>query len=110
MKKNVADKWIKALRSKKYKQCRGQLKFDGRHCCFGVLCDLYYRGKHKNPNRFGDSILYVPDEVKEWAGLKTYNGVFECAPGQKTSLIDRNEEGETFKQIANYIKRHREEL
>lgn len=47
MKKLVAEKWVKALRSKKYKQGRNALKMKNnstgmtRHCCLGVLCELY---------------------------------------------------------------------
>ena len=32
-------KWIAALLSGQYKQCRGQLKSAGRHCCLGVARD-----------------------------------------------------------------------
>jgi len=37
MKKSLADKWVKALRSGKYEQGTRQLKTkDGRLCCLGV--------------------------------------------------------------------------
>lgn len=32
--------WVEALRSKKYKQCRGSLKSRGKFCCLGVLGDI----------------------------------------------------------------------
>lgn len=46
MNKDIAKKWVRALRGKHYKQGRGALKVkakDGtvRHCCLGVLCELY---------------------------------------------------------------------
>lgn len=50
MKPEIAEKWIKALRSKKYKQGQHVLKKKtpaGRieHCCLGVLCELYNEQK-----------------------------------------------------------------
>jgi len=42
MKKEIAERWVKALTSGKYQQGKGQLKSnDGKSfCCLGVLCDL----------------------------------------------------------------------
>ena len=48
MKTELKQRWVKALRSGKYKQGRGQLRLnDGigdekifLHCCIGVLCEL----------------------------------------------------------------------
>lgn len=31
-------KWVEALRSGEYKQCRGKFEFAGKFCCLGVLC------------------------------------------------------------------------
>lgn len=46
MKKKIALQWAEALRSGKYKQGKKALKYKTsagvvRHCCLGVLCDLY---------------------------------------------------------------------
>ncbi len=35
------EEWAQALESGEYKQGRGELRADGKHCCLGVLCDLY---------------------------------------------------------------------
>jgi hypothetical protein len=54
MKKTVAEKWVNALRSKKYKQGRNALKMKNnktgtvRHCCLGVLCELYQQDRRAN--------------------------------------------------------------
>lgn len=41
MKKEIADLWVAALRSGKYKQGRTTLKNrDSEFCCLGVLCDI----------------------------------------------------------------------
>lgn len=33
-------RWVRALRSRKYKQGREQLRDGNKFCCLGVLCDL----------------------------------------------------------------------
>lgn len=41
MKKEIADKWVAALRSGKYKQGRQYLRtFEDNYCCLGVLCEI----------------------------------------------------------------------
>ena len=42
MKKSIADKWIRALRSGKYKQGTRVLHNEGNntYCCLGVLCKI----------------------------------------------------------------------
>lgn len=93
-------KWIKALRSGKYKQGTGTLKqYDSKgnaqHCCLGVLCELYNETMKKNKkktlpekiydndsdfshgySRFGGKKEDLPKEVKDWAGMKNSMGEF----------------------------------
>lgn len=40
MKKEIADKWVEALRSGRYKQCKSWLRDNDGFCCLGVLCDI----------------------------------------------------------------------
>ena len=40
MKKEIADKWIAALRSGEYKQVQAYLHTQAGYCCLGVLCDV----------------------------------------------------------------------
>lgn len=41
MDKKLAMKWVKALRSGKYKQGQvGRLKSESGYCCLGVLCEI----------------------------------------------------------------------
>lgn len=35
-----AKKWVAALRSGEYKQCKNRLAHAGRFCCLGVACDI----------------------------------------------------------------------
>ena len=56
MKKRVLTKWLKALRSGKYKQGRGTLCQTDKNgnesfCCLGVLCDLYQKEQKRNKKR-----------------------------------------------------------
>lgn len=100
MKQNIMKKWIKALRSGKYKQGTGTLKqYDSKgnaqHCCLGVLCELYNETMKKNKkktlpekiydndsdfshgySRFGGKKEDLPKEVKDWAGMKNSMGEF----------------------------------
>lgn len=93
-------KWVKALRSGKFKQGRGTLKqYNSKgvaqHCCLGVLCELYNDTMKKNKKktltekvydndsdfshgycRFGGKKEDLPKEVKDWAGMKNHLGKF----------------------------------
>ena len=101
MKKNIMNKWVKALRSGKYKQCREQLcsvsgtTGEESYCCLGVLTDLYLKERKrqkKGPNikffhtytkedmdhdlnyskwEVDGEVGCLPAEVAEWAGFNT---------------------------------------
>ena len=95
MKKEVAKKWVKALRSGKYKQGDGCLKQTNLkknktyHCCLGVLCELYNEQMINNKKKklnddvdkyglhsFEEDIEVLPDNVRQWAGLIGKAGSF----------------------------------
>lgn len=76
MKKSIANKWVKALRSGKYTQTKNNLCNDVGHCCLGVLCELYIKDtkdniKSENGTFDGESEL-LPPCVIAWAGM-SYN-------------------------------------
>jgi len=101
MKQNIMKKWIKALRSGKFKQGTGTLKQynskgQAQHCCLGVLCELYNEEMKKSKkktlpekvydndgdfshgySRFGGKKDDLPKEVKDWAGMKNSVGNFK---------------------------------
>ena len=52
MNKRTKAKWLKALRSGKYKQTRGKLQRGGRNCCLGVLAACM----GVNPKEAGGSV------------------------------------------------------
>ena len=67
-------KWVKALRSGKYKQGKGYLHHADKYCCLGVAQDLYNKEHPKNKLKFrssyGGSYLGILDlKVKVWLGI-----------------------------------------
>lgn len=40
MPRRLKGRWLRALRSGKYKQCTGELRRRDEFCCLGVLCDV----------------------------------------------------------------------
>ena len=136
MKKNIMKKWIKALRSGKYKQGTGTLKQynskgQAQHCCLGVLCELYNTTMKKNKkkvlpekvcdndsdfshgySRFGGKKEDLPKEVKDWAGMNSSLGKFypDNGPNFEETLADLNDTGRKFKTIADIIEKNYENL
>lgn len=118
-----AKKWIKALRSRKYKQATGRLaaiERDGdkepkiQYCCLGVACDLAVKAgikisvkKFSDEIEFGGQSYFLPEQVRIWLGLRTNRGHFEQR-NRETDLADLNDEGKSFHQIARIIEREPE--
>lgn len=117
MKKEIADQWIAALRSGKYKQTQGRLckEIDGGdvgYCCLGVLCDLHahnttdqgewsgycYRSLY---GKDGFCQEIPPSIVTEWAGLHADNPEWNTATHH--TLAQMNDEGCSFEDIARVI-------
>ena len=84
MKKAIATKWIKAMRSKKYKQATGALKRENGYCCLGVLCDISKQGEWEEddgalcykPREGSSNDDLLPGAVQRWAGMGSDNGEF----------------------------------
>ena len=128
MKKKVMEKWVKALRSGRYKQGRHALKYKTkagvvRHCCLGVLCDLYQK-EHKvklrtdlNPGKdelksckvflFDDNEAGLPDQVMKWSGISSDDGVLYM---DTQTLASMNDYGSDFNKIADIIEEEYKEL
>lgn len=114
MNKN-AKKWVEALRSGKYEQGCGYLRTNDGFCCLGVACDLYAkahpRAKGWNQgNLFAGEMMLLPVKVRKWLGLTKNSGVFTDKKGFLSELIDLNDSGKTFKQIAKIIESEPEGL
>ncbi len=114
MNAKIKQRWLKALRSGKYKQGRGQLKNGKSFCCLGVLCDIH-RKTTKQTNWDGKYYLCngysLPQEVTDWAGLTdfdptvgqaslaTYNDGTKCSNGGPIKKHN-------FRQIAALIEKY----
>lgn len=116
MKKEVADKWIEALRSGKYKQGTGSLKtIHDEFCCLGVLCDISNNGefigfiyKDKGGNdsyNFNNKTL--SPLMRDWSGIKHPEG-FLIQKGTYLSVL--NDNGTSFSEIADIIEQNWEQL
>ena len=133
MKKDIATRWIKALRSGKYKQGNGTLcevtNKSTKHCCLGVLTDMYQqecKRKKKKALTFkriyddGDGCIVaygstretdvLPVAVKKWAGMRSRNGDLETDIYCGMDLVSMNDDGDSFKKIASVIEKKYEEL
>jgi hypothetical protein len=157
MLQEVAQEWVKALRSGNYKQTHGYLNILESNerdvpvgfCCLGVLCEIavndglvdnldIYDVNADSRRRFdartydGASAL-LPGKVGQAYGIHDGDGgsltiaevrefispdvLREIGGGQgeefdniKVTLVDLNDSGATFEQIANVIERYWEKL
>lgn len=89
MNPEIKARWIEALRSGEYPQCRGSLKTQDGYCCLGVLTDLYLKetggewvpggSNSEDPSYWGIQTnldgflrtqnLVLTPEVAAWSGL-----------------------------------------
>lgn len=108
MNSEFKQRWIDALRSGKYEQCREQLRSKGnRYCCLGVICDIYDKSNWEKSEditlpgyRYTIDNIYssveLPEELMYIIGL-THDDMAE--------LIELNDhEGYDFDQIADWIE------
>lgn len=116
MKKDIADKWVKALRSARYTQGVGALRPPlNTFCCLGVLCDLApsttgeWSGDgyvFEGPNGPAVEKEVLPTPVLDWAGLKSHTGQLPAS----SALSTLNDTGKSFDDIADIIEKNWEEL
>jgi hypothetical protein len=103
--------WVDELRSGKYKQGQGYLFNDGCYCCLGVACELYQQKVGDLEIReILDRRLYdgeegiLPEKVSKWLGLSTMEGDYFDEFRGTTTLHERNDDGDTFEEIADLIE------
>ena len=121
MKKHIAMKWVKALRSGKYKQGRGNLRNTfNEFCCLGVLCNLHaqahpnFAAEQTAPNAYDGHTGVLGTTVLEWSGMTTDCGDFNRslvrgAPRNpsNTALVDLNDTAKwSFAKIATFIEKN----
>lgn len=99
MKREVAEAWIKDLRSGP-KQGQNFLGDETTgHCCLGRLCVVL--GVEFDPKG-----IHLPPKAREAAEMKSGTGWY----GHENHLTNDNDSGLTFAEIADIIEAHWEEL
>lgn len=103
MKPNKANirKWVKALRSGKYKQAKKKLRDGDRFCCLGVACDISGLADWEGETYLGED-LSLPIGVMEWLGVDQ-NEV--TLPKKYRYATVANDKGKRFSTIANLIEK-----
>lgn len=90
--------WVKTLRSGEYKQGQVQLQDGEYFCCLGVLCKV--AGLKISEGGGG---VVISGEDMDYQPLREMLGLIHdrdaCA-----SLYQKNDSGETFSVIADYIE------
>lgn len=116
MKKEIADKWVAALRSGEYVQGKDHLSINDAYCCLGVLCELAIKdGIRINKEMLNGVMSYnnfvnvPPYQVREWAEINYINN--SSFPESFDRLTTMNDvENKTFAEIADYIEQNYENI
>lgn len=109
MKRSIARKWIKALESGEYKQCKGQLRKGDSFCCLGVLCNLHAQehpdvaAEQRYKNSYMGNVGVLPDAVMAWAGAMDDCGFM--GSGVPTLAMLNDTEGFSFPEIAKVVRK-----
>lgn len=115
---DVAIKWIQALESGKYNQCTGRLNNGNGFCCLGVLCEVVGLKFESFRDIDGNLVWGIqekkhrethttPDKAMILSGMQNVNGYIKS---KGLTLSKMNDEGRSFKEIAQIIKENWEEL
>lgn len=127
MDKKIKRRWIRALRSGKYEQCKGYLHLEGDgFCCLGVLCDVLKKdlkigwcSKDDGSCTIDGDNLLLPPDVRKLAELKEDDPIIEKLDdkiiedirfmqieSRIPTLSKLNDAGYTFKEIADIISKY----
>jgi hypothetical protein len=97
------------------KRCHSDVAHSSGYCCLGVACDLMPRVERGTQSEHGPLIetfdgssAFLPDRVCEYYGMYSPQGGYEAPVAG--SLSERNDGGASFKQIAETIVYHQDEL
>jgi hypothetical protein len=115
MHKEIADRWVTALRSGQYRKTKGKLCRVAKNgnkgwCCLGVLTDLYNKEYKDDQARVSGGFL--PHETMNWSGMRTRVGKL-CYNNTTTDLVNLNDckkSKRSFSRIADIIEKNWEQL
>lgn len=103
----IQKKWVKALRSGKYKQTNGKLRDERGFCCLGVACEVVGMKAQKNRHGeylYGKQFGITPETARRAIKLRNSNGT-PCSGDVSFSLTELNDEkGYSFSQIADVLE------
>jgi len=110
MRQNELNIWINALKGGEYNQVKNALKTDNGYCCLGVLCEVLkdkydLKWSRSSPYRINygglSSEETLPPTFREKVGIS--NVVMSV-------LMDKNDHGVSFEEIADYIEENKHKL
>lgn len=101
MNRKLKLKWIKALRSGRYKQATSSLRQEGAYCCLGVLANVAgCRWLADEPILKGKAVGLRSDEGAYLSPVQ-----FDISSRTQKKLAEFNDDGKTFDEIADYIEK-----
>jgi hypothetical protein len=119
MNQRVKKLWVCALRSGEFKQGKGFLSRDGKYCALGVLSVLAMLegectySEDNGVGRFDNRRFRLSYNVMKWAGIAQEGerflnpqelGVLLKLKKKETSILELNDNGKSFSQIARIIE------
>jgi hypothetical protein len=116
MDKYWKDKWVDALRSGNYVQTEGTLcqVEDGpdgvvdTYCCLGVLCELVPGIIKEELDDDDDDGIVFQYTYNKTSGIgrlpRDISGIAHLSVGVETTLVQINDDGASFEEIADYIE------
>lgn len=110
MKKRIKQNWIKALRSKKYKQTYKYFKYNNCYCVMGVLLDTIKK-EFKLVWKLNDeysqfSLIYNKENMVEISYVDFLNDIGLTSNNINTLMTLNDRRKLNFRQLANYIERY----
>lgn len=112
--KDLARRWVAALRSGEYQQCKGQLgrtrAGESEYCCLGVLCEVAESELDAPTRRVDDAdaggwrnVSYdfagsmPPSPVRELLGVKTF---LVSVPAERIAEYWADDDGDGFVRVS----------
>jgi hypothetical protein len=106
MKKDIKQKWVKALRSGRYKQCTEELCNGTGYCCLGVLAQIsgskkddifnFLKRMNNKDYRLSKDAELLSNKFLKEVGMKK---------STQENLANMNDDGSSFEEIADYIEK-----
>ena len=95
-------KWVKALRSGRYKQTEAMLQDNKGYCCLGVLCCA----QGIDPLEGSNEPLYLGSESRLQTTQLREFARGGLSPSDCDLLAELNDSGASFDEIADYIEKN----